>query len=158
MVKLWRMLTLLLLQIESVSRLALWCALYTQNIDNKLKSWCKNYVINVHYYLTRAMPYAMRTFWSDCWLLLPSVWYWASCNWALINCQVSSMAVDNLKDNLPMVKLNLLIIAIEVSCTIINWYISVQREWDGWAHKPGLTHLSLVRIPGPSVVLCVHYQ
>ncbi len=29
---------------------------------------------------------------------------------------------------------------------------------DGWAHKPGLTHLSLVRGPGPSVVLCVHCQ
>ncbi len=26
--------------------------------------------------------------------------------------------------------------------------------WDGWAHKPGLTHLSLVC----SLVLCVHYQ
>ncbi len=25
-----------------------------------------------------------------------------------------------------------------------------QREWDGWAHKSGLTHCS----PGPSVVLC----
>ncbi len=27
-----------------------------------------------------------------------------------------------------------------------------------WAHKSGLTHLSLVHSPGPSVVLCVHYQ
>ncbi len=35
---------------------------------------------------------------------------------------------------------------------------SKQREWDSWAHKPGLTHLSLVCSPGPSVVLCVHYQ
>ncbi len=26
------------------------------------------------------------------------------------------------------------------------------------AHKPGLTHLSLVRSPGPSVVLCVHCE
>ncbi len=26
---------------------------------------------------------------------------------------------------------------------------SKQREWDGWAHKPGLTHLSLVPVPGP---------
>ncbi len=34
----------------------------------------------------------------------------------------------------------------------------VQREWDDWAHKPGLTHLSLVRSPVPSVVLCVHCQ
>ncbi len=33
-----------------------------------------------------------------------------------------------------------------------------QREWDGWAHKPGLTYLSLVYSPGPSVVLCVHCQ
>ncbi len=32
-----------------------------------------------------------------------------------------------------------------------------QREWDGWSHKPGLTHLSLVHSPGPSMVLCVHY-
>ncbi len=32
------------------------------------------------------------------------------------------------------------------------------EEWDGWAHKPGLTYLSLVCSPGPSVVLCVHYQ
>ncbi len=31
-------------------------------------------------------------------------------------------------------------------------------EWDGCAHKPGLTHLSLVCSPGPTVVLCVHYQ
>ncbi len=37
-------------------------------------------------------------------------------------------------------------------------YILPQREWDGWAHKPGLTHLSLVRSPGPSVMLCVHCQ
>ncbi len=29
---------------------------------------------------------------------------------------------------------------------------------DSWAHQPGLTHLSLVCSPGPSVVLCVHYQ
>ncbi len=29
-----------------------------------------------------------------------------------------------------------------------------QREWDGWAHKPGLTHLSLIGSLGPSVVLC----
>ncbi len=35
---------------------------------------------------------------------------------------------------------------------------SKQREWDSWVHKPGLTHLSLVRSPGPSVVLCMHYQ
>ncbi len=29
-----------------------------------------------------------------------------------------------------------------------------QREWDGWAHKPGLTHLSLVCSPGPSGAVC----
>ncbi len=33
-----------------------------------------------------------------------------------------------------------------------------QMEWDGWAHKPGLIHLSLVCSLGPSVVLCMHYQ
>ncbi len=37
-------------------------------------------------------------------------------------------------------------------------YSNLQREWDSWAHKPGLAHLSLVCTPGPSVVLCVHYQ
>ncbi len=31
-------------------------------------------------------------------------------------------------------------------------------EWDDWAHKPGLTYLSLVHNPGSSVVLCVHYH
>ncbi len=31
-------------------------------------------------------------------------------------------------------------------------------EWDGWALKPGLTHLSQVHTPAPSVVLCVLYQ
>ncbi len=35
---------------------------------------------------------------------------------------------------------------------------TLNREWDGWAHKPGLTHLSLVHSPEPFVVLCVHYQ
>ncbi len=34
----------------------------------------------------------------------------------------------------------------------------LKQTWDGWAHKPGLTHLSLVHSPEPSVVLCVHYQ
>ncbi len=33
-----------------------------------------------------------------------------------------------------------------------------QREWDSWAHKPGLTHLSLVHNPGRSVVLYAYYQ
>ncbi len=33
-----------------------------------------------------------------------------------------------------------------------------QREWDSWAHKPGLTQLSLVHSHGPYVVLSVHYQ
>ncbi len=33
-----------------------------------------------------------------------------------------------------------------------------QREWGSWAHNVGLTHLSLVHSPGPSVVLCLHYQ
>ncbi len=31
---------------------------------------------------------------------------------------------------------------------------SKQREWNGSAQKPGLTQLSLVYSPGPSVVLC----
>ncbi len=35
---------------------------------------------------------------------------------------------------------------------------SQQWEWDGWAQQPGLTHLSMVCSPGPSVVLCVLYQ
>ncbi len=35
---------------------------------------------------------------------------------------------------------------------------SAGMEWDDWTHKPGLTYLSLVRSPGPSVVLFVHYQ
>ncbi len=39
-----------------------------------------------------------------------------------------------------------------------NVIIEVLMEWDSWAHKPGLTHLSLVPSPGHSVVLCVHYQ
>ncbi len=28
------------------------------------------------------------------------------------------------------------------------------NEWDGWAHKPGLTHLILVQSPGSSMILC----
>ncbi len=35
---------------------------------------------------------------------------------------------------------------------------TLNREWDGLSHKPGLTHLTLVCSPGHSVVLCVHYQ
>ncbi len=31
-----------------------------------------------------------------------------------------------------------------------------QREWDGWAHKPGLTDLSLVHSPGP-LWYCVYF-
>ncbi len=31
---------------------------------------------------------------------------------------------------------------------------TLDREWDGWVHKPGLIHLSLVCSSGPSVVLC----
>ncbi len=30
-----------------------------------------------------------------------------------------------------------------------------QREWEGWVHKPGLTHLSLVCSPELSVWHCV---
>ncbi len=49
-------------------------------------------------------------------------------------------------------------------CSIIMCYIlatdrySKQREWDGWAHQPGLALLSLVLSSGPCAVLCVHYQ
>ncbi len=32
---------------------------------------------------------------------------------------------------------------------------TLNREYHGWAHKPGLTHLSLFCNPGPSVALCV---
>ncbi len=41
---------------------------------------------------------------------------------------------------------------------ILATYTLKQRESDGWAHKPSLTHLSLVCSPYPSVELCVHYQ
>ncbi len=34
---------------------------------------------------------------------------------------------------------------------------SKQWEWGCWAHKPGLTHLSLVHSSGPSVVLCARF-
>ncbi len=42
------------------------------------------------------------------------------------------------------------IITAKLFCTL--------HKWNGWAHKPGLTHLSLVHSSEPSVVLCVHYQ
>ncbi len=29
---------------------------------------------------------------------------------------------------------------------------------DSWVHKPGLTHLSRVHSPGPSVVVCAMYK
>ncbi len=38
--------------------------------------------------------------------------------------------------------------------TLYNICQSKQSEWDGWAHKPGLTHLSLVHNPGPSGIVC----
>ncbi len=38
------------------------------------------------------------------------------------------------------------------------WTLSCLVGIVGWAPKPGLTHLSLVWSPWPSVVLCVHYQ
>ncbi len=41
---------------------------------------------------------------------------------------------------------------------IIAPIYSKQREWEGWAHKPGVIHLNLACSRGPSVVLCVHYQ
>ncbi len=41
---------------------------------------------------------------------------------------------------------------------IIATDYSKQRMWDNWAHKHGLTHISLVHSPEPTVVLCVHYQ
>ncbi len=43
-------------------------------------------------------------------------------------------------------------------CTEFAQRLRDSQEWDGWAHKPGLTHLSLVCSPGPSLVLCVHCQ
>ncbi len=35
------------------------------------------------------------------------------------------------------------------------WTYCYKQEWDSWAIKPGLTHLSLDCSPGPSVVLCM---
>ncbi len=45
---------------------------------------------------------------------------------------------------------------LQIQCTYIHNVICLleQREWDSWAHEPGLTHLSLVHSPGTSVVLC----
>ncbi len=43
-------------------------------------------------------------------------------------------------------------------CCDMKQLVPLPKEWDSWSHKPGLIHLSLVHSPGPSVVLCVHYQ
>ncbi len=45
-----------------------------------------------------------------------------------------------------------------VKCCYTCHIYSEQREWDGWAHMPRLTHLSLVRTTGFSVVLWMLYQ
>ncbi len=39
---------------------------------------------------------------------------------------------------------------------IVCFYM--KRELDGWAYKPGLTHISLVHSPRPTVVLRVLYH
>ncbi len=43
-----------------------------------------------------------------------------------------------------------------MSCHALSYHIiSCQRELDGWVHKSGLTHQSLVCSPEPTVVLCM---
>ncbi len=55
---------------------------------------------------------------------------------------------------------DIILIPISTSGKDVNILVrySKQREWNGWAHKPGLTHLSLVCSRGFFVVLCILYQ
>ncbi len=58
---------------------------------------------------------------------------------------------------LPHLKLCILFVHLLQMLLYLPYTIK-QRRWEGWAHKPVLTHLSLMHSPGPFVVLYVRYQ